>query len=214
MSDVPPPMKIYPNAATGKNIFIYEDGKKVKEDLQFVSGGTEKGEEKGEDKKEMDWEPPPLFGDDVGDGKEENGVKKQTPLSQAPPAQSSSSSSSSTISTPSRFVDGSVPSGVVKSVEEERKRMDIMEKEMLELKNKMSCLENSMAKNNEDVANKFNAIELQQQSANVDIKNMFSQLMSEMGSIKTTISTTAVMATNTEEQRKKPRVDSPAPMNN
>jgi hypothetical protein len=51
LADQPPPMKIYPNAATGKNIFIYEDGKKVKEEIQCVSGDKEKEGQNEEEQK-------------------------------------------------------------------------------------------------------------------------------------------------------------------
>jgi hypothetical protein len=90
--------------------------------------------------------------------------------------------------------------------------MDVMEKEMLDLKNKMTCLENNMSKNNEEISTKFNVLEQQQQAANVDIKSMFAQLISEMGAIKTTMSTT-LNTVPSEQERKKPRVDSPAPSN-
>ena len=90
--------------------------------------------------------------------------------------------------------------------------MDAMEKEMLDLKNKMSCLENNMSKNNEDISAKFNVLEQQQQAANVDIKSMFAQLITEMGAIKSTMST-SLSTVPAEQERKKARVDSPAPMN-
>ena len=83
---------------------------------------------------------------------------------------------------------------------------------MLDLKNKMASLENNISKNNEDISAKFNVIEQQQQAANVDIKSMFAQLITEMGAIKSTMSTSLSTAP-TEQERKKARVDSPAPTN-
>ncbi len=90
--------------------------------------------------------------------------------------------------------------------------MDVMEKEMLDLKNKMATLESNMSKNNEEISAKFNVLEQQQQAANVDIKSMFAQLITEMGAIKSTMSTSLSTAP-TEQERNKPRVDSPAPTN-
>ncbi len=132
LADQPPPLKIYPNAATGKNIFIYEDGKKVKEEIQCVSGDKEKEGQNEEEKKGMDWEPPPLFGDEVIDGKEGFGVQKSTNLSQTPhvpPLASSLQPSSS-----SNFRHGPSTSDGLNKMEEERKRMDMMEKEMMDSK--------------------------------------------------------------------------------
>jgi hypothetical protein len=222
LADQDPPSKIYPNVSTGKNIFIYEEGKKWKDD-PTPGGEEDKEEEKNEKEKDgsdetkkMDWEPPPLFGG------EENGTQDdlQYPTKQAPPnasnaikqaplrplvSSASSSSSSKAVPTVTSTVDE-------KRMEEERKRMDVMEKEMLDLKNKMSSLENNMNKNNEEISVKFNVLEQQQQAANVDIKSMFAQLISEMGAIKSTMST-SLSTTPTEQERKKPRVDSPAPTN-
>ncbi len=97
----------------------------------------------------------------------------------------------------------------------EKKRMDVMEKEMEELKNKMCSLEKSMVQSNEHIENKFNAIEQQQAASNIDIKSMFGQLIAEIGTLKTSVaSITSSGAVQGEEQRKKARVDSPAPMNN
>jgi hypothetical protein len=215
LSDVPPPLKIYPNAATGKNIFIYEDGKKVKDGLKSVTVDKEKEDEGEEEQKGMDWEPPPLFDQEDQDGKEEKvqkvtvnpkGISPQNPPWPSRVSSSSSSSSSNVAPTP-------VATGGGNLTEEERKRMDNMDKEMTELKNKMKSLECIVTKNNEDISNKFSVLEQQQQSANVDIKNMFAQLMAEMGGIKATISANVSAPTNNEEQRKKARVDSPAPMN-
>ena len=57
-------------------------------------------------------------------------------------------------------------------------------------------------------------LELQQQAANVDIKTMFAHLISEIGSIKNTVSTAAVSnVASTEQERKKARVDAPNPTN-
>jgi hypothetical protein len=221
LADQPPPSRIYPNVSTGKNIFIYEDGKKLK-DL-MTSGGDGEEEEKGkerqgeEEEMKMDWQPPNLF--DEEDDKIKQG-DQQSPAKQAPSnapdairavavnsVTSSSSSSSSGRTTPAKEKVMEE-----KRMEEERKRMDAMEKEMLELKNKMTCLESSMMKNNEEINNKFNVLEQQQQAANVDIKSMFTQLMSEMGVIKTTMSTT-MSTVPSEQERKKARVDSSAPLN-
>ncbi len=84
----------------------------------------------------------------------------------------------------------------------------MMEKEMLDLKNKMSCLENNMAKNNEEISNKFTSLEQQQIAANVDIKSMFTQLMNEMGVVKSTMAATTNMITpSSEGERKKQRVE-------
>jgi hypothetical protein len=215
LADSPPPLKIYPNAATGKNIFIYEDGKKVKDEPQHVNGGKEKEGENGDGKKEMDWEPPPLFDNEDVEGREDkehqstvNSVRKSP---QSPPWPSHASSSSSSSS--SKAAPVSATSGGGGLMEEEKKRMDNMDKEMMDLKNKMKALESTMTKNNEEISNKFNVLEQQQQSANVDIKNMFAQLMAEMGGLKATMTANVSIPTNNEEQRKKQRVDSPAPMN-
>ncbi len=92
--------------------------------------------------------------------------------------------------------------------DDDKKRMDMMEKDMLDLKSKLSSLEESVNKNNEEISNKFNAMELQQQTANTDIKTMFAQLMSEIGTIKSTVAmSTSAAAVSTEQERKKPRVD-------
>ncbi len=92
--------------------------------------------------------------------------------------------------------------------------MEAMEKEMLDLKNTISCLENNMTKNKEEIGKKFNSIEQQQAAANIDIKSMFAQLIHEIGTIKATVSSSAVsVPTQGEGERKKARVKSPAPMN-
>jgi hypothetical protein len=222
LADMAPPLKIYPNAATGKNIFIYEDGKKVKDDSILVGGGQEKGEEKGDEQKGMDWEPPSLFEEEEEESKKKDDLQNTKSRMAVAPSLSSSSSSpppirgapmSATPASSNRTIPGSMPSGGGHLLEDDRKRMDMMEKEMIDLKNKMSCLETNMTKNSEEISNKFNVLEQQQQSANVDIKNMFAQLMSEMGGLKATVVANVGMPVNNEEQRKKPRVDSPAPMN-
>jgi hypothetical protein len=91
--------------------------------------------------------------------------------------------------------------------------MDLMEEEMKELKTKMASLESSLNKSNEEIGKKFTVIEQQQQAANVDIKNMFSQLIAEMSTVKATVIASNCTGPAAEEQRKKPRVDSPALMN-
>ncbi len=97
--------------------------------------------------------------------------------------------------------------------EEDKKRMDKMEREMLDLKTKLSCLEVNMSKNNEDISKKIGMMEQQQQTTNIDIKSMFAQLIAEIGSIKNTVAATTVAAeVTTEQERKKPRVESPAPV--
>jgi hypothetical protein len=241
LADQEPPVRILPNAATGKHIFIYEEGKKMKEEVSVVVGdgeedgnNKEKGKDENDEQKGMDWEPPPLFGeddDDKGYG-QQNTAKTLSPdcvnptvrasCRQNSPLVNSSSSSSrempKAVLSSSTSVCNAVPTECVKvghaMTEEDRKRMDQMEDEMRELKNKMASLENNLTKNNEEIGNKFNMLEQQQQASNADIKNMFAQMMSEMSSIKATVTAAHVTPTVPEEQRKKPRVDSTAPMNN
>jgi hypothetical protein len=238
LADQEPPMRILPNSATGKNIFIYEEGKKMKEEECVVCGdGKEeeeetkkKGKEVEEEQKEMEWEPPPLFGNDENDRADGQPSLTKSSSSdgvlsgvRAACRQSTSSSSSSKETQKSSVVSPSSASKSVPNVsanagnptmEEDRKRMELMEEEVRELKNKMASLENNLSKNNEEIGKKFSSLEQQQQASNVDIKNMFAQMMSEMSSIKATVTAAHVSTTVPEEQRKKPRVETSGSMNN
>jgi hypothetical protein len=216
LADQGPPSRIYPNVATGKNIFIYEEGKRKKEE---VINPTSSGGEQKEDGKTMEWEPPPLFEQEEERRKEDFQEEQQTSKTAAinPSVRPRPVSSSSSSSLPVPVSSSSSPSTVTvmregQMAEEDKKRMEVMEKDMAELKDKISCLENNMTKTNEEIGNKFNSIEQQQAAANTDIKSMFAQLMSEIGTLKVTVSSSAV-STQGEGERKKPRVDSPAPMN-
>ena len=215
LADQGPPSKIYPNVSTGKNIFIYEEGKKWKDD-EKEEEEKEVEKEGSDETRKMDWEPPPLFEEEeLGKQSDQQNSAKQVPpntakaVTHAPLRSSVSSSSSSSASKVVPIVASVVDE---KRMEEEKKRMDVMEKEMVDLKSKMASLEQNITKNNEDISTKFTALEQQQQATNVDIKSMFAQLISEMGAIKSTMSTTLSTAP-TEQERKKARVDSPAPTN-
>jgi hypothetical protein len=231
LADQEPPMWIMPNAATGKNIFIYEEGKKMKEEVAAgVGDGKEDVKSKVDDKgvsdeqKGMEWEPPPLFEEDETD-KGEDQHKSAVPdgghrtvrasgHQNVPPVLSSSSSSCSKELPKAVSASPSAPAVGNAILEEDRKRLNLMEEEMRELKNKMISFENNFTKNNEEIGKKFNVLEQQQQSSNADIKNMFAQMMTEMSTIKATVTAAHAPTVVPEEQRKKPRVDSSAPMNN
>ncbi len=214
LADQGPPSRIYPNAATGRNIFIYEDGKKSKEETTPRNGDVDKAgdeKEKGEDDG-MLWEPPPLFeeeqeplkGGEVSTGK----VLQKTPVRPGPKASPSTSSASAPVYKEINRMNG--------MAEEDKKRMEVMEKDMEELKNKLSSLEGSMARSNEELNSKMTTLEQQQHSSNVDIKAMFAQLITEIGVIKSTVSTASAsnaVVTEQEKERKKARVDPPTPTN-
>jgi hypothetical protein len=205
LADQDPPSRIYPNSATGKNIFIYEDGKRMKEDMADKAvNEKEKGDDDG-----MAWEPPSLFEDAptvISEDPRKDCIKAPTSFGSTSPQTSSSASSSAP----------KVVNTEYGMAEEDKKRMEVMEKDMEQLKNKLANIEGKMEKSSEEIHSKMATLELQQQAANVDIKSMFAQLISEIGAIKSTVSSAAASNPTTSEQekeRKKARVDAPNPTN-